>query len=77
MFSGFSFVEAANGDVGVESPQPGGTARVTGSFAGANRGATSALVSYINLTAAQIRAACLSAKGLTSLTITGGRTRFS
>jgi hypothetical protein len=76
-FSGFDFAFAANGDVGVAIPNVGGTAHITGSFAGHNHGATSSAVAYINLTAQQVRAACLSSRGLTSLKITGGRATFS
>lgn len=76
-FSGWSFVFAANGDVGFEIPNKGGSARITGSFAGSNHGATSSIVSYINLSAKQVRAACLSAHGLASVRITRGRATFS
>lgn len=76
-FSGFAFVFAANGDVGVMIPNNGGTARITGSFAGTNHGATSTAVGYINRTAKEVRAACLSPQGLSSLKITNGRATFS
>ena len=72
-YSGFDFVIATNGDVGVVIPNSGGTAHITGSFAGTNHGATSKVVSYINLTATEIRAACLSPRGLSSVRITSGR----
>jgi len=75
-FSGFGFVFANNGDVGVKIPNVGGTAHITGSFAGINHGATSTVVSYVNLTATEIRAACLSPKGLSSLRITRGRATY-
>jgi len=75
-YSGFGFVFATNGDVGVVIPNTGGTAHITGSFAGTNHGATSTVVSYINLTATQIRAECLSPKGLTSVRITSGRVTY-
>ena len=72
-YSGFDFVFAANGDVGVVIPNTGGSARITGSFAGTNHGATSTVVGYINLTATQVRAQCLSPQGLSSVKITSGR----
>ena len=76
-FSGFDFVCASNGDVGLVIPNKGGSAQITGSFAGSNHGATSTAVSYMNLTATQVRAACLSSQGLSSLKFTGGRVTFS
>jgi hypothetical protein len=75
-FSGFAFVFAADGDVGVQIPNIGGSARVTGSFAGAHHGARSTAVGYINLTAKEVRAACRSPQGLSSLKITSGRATF-
>jgi hypothetical protein len=76
IYSGFAFVFAPSGDVGVDIPETGGTAHITGSFAGTNHGATSTVVSYINLTATEVRAECLSPKGLSSVTITSGRVSY-
>jgi hypothetical protein len=75
-FSGFAFTFATNGDVGVVIPNEGGTAHITGSFAGTNHGASSTAAGFINLTALEVRAACKSPQGLPLLRITSGRVTF-
>jgi hypothetical protein len=76
-FSGYAYVFSKAGDIGFTVPNVGGTARVTGSFAGQDHGATSTATAYTNMTLTQFRAACLSASGLTRQTIVGGSARFS
>jgi hypothetical protein len=74
-FSGFDPVTNGAGDSGFSLPNsPGGSVSVTGSYAGADGGATSTAQVFSNETAAQIATACSSAKGLTSLKLTTGST---
>jgi hypothetical protein len=76
-FSGYTPVTNSHGDAGFTIPNTGGTARVKGSFAGANHGATSRATIYINMTTSQFVAACKSAAGLSRQSIISGVARFS
>ncbi len=76
-FSGFRFLENKAGEEGFTMPNTGGTARVVGSFAGKNRGASSDVTLYTSLTIAKFRAACDSSAGLSGYTIISGTATFS
>lgn len=76
-FSGYDFVYSAVGDVGFTAPNPGGTARVTGSFAGKDHGARSSVTAYTNMTPSHFEAGCLSPSGISRQTIVSGSARFS
>jgi len=75
-FSGFSFVTNGVGDIGFTLPNAGGKARVTGSFAGKDHGARSHATVYLNMTAHQFVAGCLSAAGVAREVIIGGSATF-
>ena len=76
-FSGFSFVHNKAGDAGFTVPNAGGTATVTGSFAGTDHGARSTATVYMNMTALQFRAACMAPAGVSRETIISGTAKFS
>jgi hypothetical protein len=76
-FSGLEFVDNKAGDVGFTVPNPGGTAHVTGSFAGTDHGRRSTATVYTNMTPLQFRDACLSAAGLSKQFIVSGVATFS
>jgi hypothetical protein len=76
-FSGYSLAVSPTGQRGFSLPGPGGTARVTGSFAGADRGARSSAVGYLDLTASQFAAECASGSGLAHHRVVAGRARFA
>jgi hypothetical protein len=68
-FSGSSFV--FSGGVAYVLPNAGGTATVTGSFAGSDNGAHSSASINSTMTPAQFLAACSSAAGISSLAASG------
>ncbi len=76
-FSGFGFVYATSGDVGITVPNKGGSSTVTGSFAGRDRGRRSTATIYTNMTPDQFRNACLSPAGLSRQLIVSGVATFS
>ncbi|HLM94975.1 MAG TPA: hypothetical protein VK283_01595 [Acidimicrobiales bacterium] len=57
--------------MGFTFPNPGGTTKVTGSFAGSDHGAGSSTTVFFNRTAVQLLAACR-ASGLVSIPVTSG-----
>lgn len=67
-FSGYKVAANASGEYGFTLPDTGGSATVTGSFAGP----TASAATYSNSTAAQIAAACGSSAGLTTLSLSSG-----
>ncbi|MFZ0170921.1 MAG: hypothetical protein WAL04_04475 [Acidimicrobiales bacterium] len=69
-FSGHRIVTNSAGDVGFVFPNSGGTASVTGSFAGSDHGAGSSASSYTDMTEKGVLSTCRSS-GLPSLTGTG------
>ena len=76
-FSGLAFVYNKVGDEGFTVPNVGGTAKVTGSFAGTDHGKRSTATLYTNMTPAQFRSACLSSTGLSRQAIVSGVATFS
>jgi hypothetical protein len=60
------------GDEGFTLPASGGTAKVTGSFAGSDLGATSTAQTFSNQTGKQLLTACGSSAGLASLQVASG-----
>lgn len=76
-FTGFAFVSSKTGDVGFRVPNAGGSAKVTGSFAGKDHGKHSTATVYTNLTPGQFRSACLSSNGLSAQAIVSGVVTFS
>jgi hypothetical protein len=71
-FSGYSAAMNSAGDEGFTLPTSGGTAKVTGSFAGSDLGATSTAQTFSNQTGTQLLASCGSSAGLASLQVTSG-----
>ncbi len=76
-FSSYSLAVSPTGQRGFRLPAPGGTARVTGSFAGADHGARSMAVGYLDLTASQFSAECASGSGLAHHRVVAGRARVA
>ena len=76
-FTGFTFIYAKSGDVGFRVPNAGGSAKVTGSFMGKDRGKRSTASVYTNQTPGQFRSACLSPHGLSKQAIVSGSVTFS
>lgn len=76
-FSGWRFVRNSAGYEGFAMPNVGGTARVTGSFAGTDHGRRSVVTLFTNLTIATFTSACESPAGLARYTVTGGTATFS
>ena len=70
-FSGYSIVSKPSGSGGFTFPDPGGTAKVTGSFAGSDGGAGSTATIYFDPSVAQIQTVCRSS-GLASIPVTSG-----
>jgi hypothetical protein len=70
-FSGYSITSTPAGNGGFSFPDPGGTAKVTGSFAGSDAGASSTAALYFDPSVAQIQSVCRSS-GLSSLPVTSG-----
>ncbi len=58
--------------MGFTFPNPGGTTKVTGSFAGSDHGASSSATVFFDRTAVQLLAACRTS-GLVSMPVTSGR----
>jgi hypothetical protein len=71
-FSGYGGTTAPSGGEGFKLPNPGGTAKVTGSFSGSDHGASSTAVALSNETTTQLLTACGSPAGLTSVQVTSG-----
>ena len=69
-FSGHAIESNRAGDVGFVFPNSGGTASVTGSFAGSDHGALSSAAAYTDMTEQGVRNTCKSL-GLPRLTGTG------
>ncbi len=76
-FSGYAFVYSATGAVGIKVPNVGGTATVTGSFAGKDHGHRSTATMYTSMSPSQFRDACLSPAGLSRQAIVSGVATFS
>ena len=76
-FSGFSFLQNKAGEEGFTMPNSGGSASVTGSFAGKDHGKRSVVTLYTNLTIAKFRTACESKAGLPGYKIISGTASFS
>lgn len=70
-FSGYSITTKPAGNGGFSFPDPGGTAKVTGSFAGTDAGASSTAAIYFDPSVAQLEAVCRSS-GLPSIPVTSG-----
>jgi len=70
-FSGYAGA-SSSGNEGFTLPNAGGTAKVTGSFAGSDHGAGSTAATFSNQTGMQLLTACGSSSGLTSLQVTSG-----
>jgi len=71
-FSGYGGATGPSGGEGFTLPKPGATAKVTGSFAGADHGAGSTATAFSGQTTAQLLTACESSAGLTSIAVTSG-----
>lgn len=71
-FSGYGAAMNSSGDEGFTLPTKGGTAKVTGSFAGSDQGASSTAQTFSNQTGTQLLASCGSSAGLASLQVTSG-----
>ncbi len=76
-FSGFSFLKNKAGREGFTLPNAGGTASVSGSFAGSDHGKRSVITLYTNLTIAAFTAACESKTGLAGYRIVSGSATLS
>lgn len=76
-FSGFSFVQNTAGLEGFTLPNTGGSASVTGSFAGKDHGKRSVITVFTNLTISKFRSACESKAGLATYKIVSGTATFS
>jgi hypothetical protein len=73
MFSGYTVdTNGPGGGGGFTLPDTGGTAKVTGSFAGSDKGAGSTAATYSSMTTNQLLAACGSSTGLASIPVTSG-----
>jgi hypothetical protein len=70
-FSGYSIASRPTGNGGFSFPDPGGTAKVTGSFAGSDGGASSTAAIYFDPSVAQLQSVCRSS-GLSSIPVTSG-----
>jgi hypothetical protein len=70
-YSGYE-VTSAGGHGGFTLPSPGGTAKVTGSFAGSDGGAGSTAVTVSSQGTTQLVAECGSSAGLASIPVTSG-----
>lgn len=71
-FSGYSPVMNSSGQEGFTLPAAGGTAKVSGSFAGSDLGGGSTSQIFSNQTGTQLLTACGSSAGLASLQVTSG-----
>jgi hypothetical protein len=71
-FSGYGGTTGPSGGEGFKLPNPGGTAKVTGSFSGSDHGAGSSALALSNETTTQLLSACGSPSGLTSVQVTSG-----
>ncbi|HXX89287.1 MAG TPA: hypothetical protein VEI83_03570 [Acidimicrobiales bacterium] len=76
-FSGSATGPNSAGDLGFAVPGPGGTATVTGSFAGADNGAHSTASAYTSFPESELRATCQGPGGLSSVTMTSGSVDLS
>lgn len=70
-FSGYSIASTHAGNGGFAFPNPGGTARVAGSFAGSDGGRASTASIYLDPSVAQILTVCQSS-GLASIPVSTG-----
>lgn len=72
-FSGYTVdTNGPGGGGGFTLPDTGGTAKVSGSFAGSDKGAGSTAATYSSMTTNQLLAACGSSAGLASIPVTSG-----
>jgi hypothetical protein len=71
-FSEYNLSSSPSGAGGFTFPNPGGTAEVTGSFAGSDGGARSTAAVFFDRTVTQLLAACRS-RGLAAIPVTSGR----
>ncbi len=71
-FSGYGGASGTSGDEGFTLPDAGGTAKVMGSFAGADHGSGSTAATFSGQTATELLASCGSSTGLTSIEVTSG-----
>ncbi len=76
-FSGFVYVLGPADHVGFHVPPSGGTATVSGSFAGRDHGARSSATLYTNTTARQFQAACEAPTGVSRQSIVSGTATLS
>lgn len=76
-FSGFQYVLGPMDHVGFRVPPTGGTATVSGSFAGHDRGARSTATLYTNTTPLQFQAACVAPAGVARESIVSGTATLS
>lgn len=72
-FSEYSFSSDRSGSEVFTLPNPGGTARVTGSFAGSDKGAGSTATAYLGRTLKQLLTACSTNLGLALVPVASGR----
>jgi hypothetical protein len=70
-FSGYGAASSPSGE-GFRLPKAGATAKVTGSFAGSDHGASSTATAFSGQTTTQLLTACESTAGLTSIAVTSG-----
>ena len=70
-FSGYAPTAGGSGS-GLVFPEVGGKARVTGSFAGSNGGASSTATAFIGQNEVELLSACENPTGISSLAITSG-----
>jgi hypothetical protein len=76
-FSGSAIGTNGAGEAGFVLPNPGGTASVTGSFAGSDNGAATTASLYTTMTESQILSTCDASSGLSSLSFGGSGTLSS
>jgi hypothetical protein len=71
-FSEYGLASSRAGPIGFTFPNPGGTARVTGSFAGSDNGAASIAAVFFSQTYEQLLETCQLSVGLSSIQVTSG-----
>jgi len=76
IFSGFSVTTNDSGSPGFAFPGVGHQAKVTGSFAGTNRGALSTAVVFTNQGVDELAAECSRPSGMASIELSSGEVTF-
>jgi hypothetical protein len=71
-FSGYAGSTGSGGDLGFTLPKSGDTAKVIGSFSGADHGAGSTSTAFSDQSGTQLLNACGSSAGLPSVAVTSG-----